>query len=80
MPGIDQVPIQNIGPGTLLRLSNDLKNGTYKPKPTSRIYIPKPDGSMRSLGIPTTRDKIVQKALMLILKPPFENTFSNNSH
>jgi len=80
MPGIDQVPIQNIGYGTLIRLSNDLKNGTYKPKPASRIYIPKPDGSMRTLGVPTTRDKIVQKALMLILEPLFESTFSNNSH
>jgi len=80
MPGIDQVPIQNIGPGTLLRLSTDLKNGKYKPKPASRTYITKPDGSMRPLGIPTTRDKIVQKALTLILEPLFESTFSNNSH
>ena len=80
MSGIDQVPIQNIGSGTLIRLSNDLKNGTYKPKPASRIYITKSDGSMRPLGIPTTRDKIVQKALTLILEPLFESTFSNNSH
>jgi len=78
--GIDQVPIQNIGSGTLLKLSNELKNGTYKPKPTSRIYITKPDCSKRPLGIPTTRDKIVQKALTLILEPLFESTFSNNSH
>lgn len=80
MPGIDQVPIQNIGYGTLLKLSNDLKNGRYKPKPASRTYITKPDGSMRPLGVPTTRDKIVQKALTLILEPLFESTFSNNSH
>ena len=80
MAGIDQVPIQNIGSGTLLRLSNDLKNGKYKPKPASRIYITKPDGSMRPLGVPTTRDKIVQKSLTLILEPLFESTFSNNSH
>ena len=80
MSGIDQIPIQNIGSGTLLRLSNDLKNGTYKPKPASRIYITKPDGSMRPLGVPTTRDKIVQKALTLILEPLFESIFSNNSH
>jgi len=78
--GIDQVPIQNIGSGTLLKLSNELKNGTYKPKPASRIYITKPDCSKRPLGIPTTRDKIVQKALTLILEPLFESTFSNNSH
>jgi len=80
MSGIDQVPIQNIGSGTLIRLSNDLKNGTYKPKPVSRIYITKPDGSKRPLGVPTTRDKIIQKALTLILEPLFESTFSNNSH
>jgi group II intron reverse transcriptase/maturase len=80
MSGVDQVPIQNISYGTLRRLSNDLKNGTYKPKPASRLYISKPDGSMRSLGIPTTRDKIVQKALTLIIEPLFESTFSNNSH
>jgi group II intron reverse transcriptase/maturase len=80
MPGIDQVPIQNIGCGTLIRLSNDLKNGTYKPKPTTRVYIKNPDGSTRALGVPTTRDKIVQKALTLILEPMFESTFSNNSH
>ena len=46
MSGIDQVPIQNIGYGTLHKLSNDLKNGTYKPKPASRIYTTKPDGSI----------------------------------
>lgn len=80
MPGIDQIPIQNVGLGTLIKLSNDLKNGKYKPKPASRIYIEKPDSSKRHLGIPTTRDKIVQKALTLILEPLFENTFSNNSH
>jgi len=80
IPGVDQVPIQNIGSGTLRRLSTDLKNGKYKPKPASRMYITKPDGSMRSLGIPTTRDKIVQKALTLILEPLFESTFSKNSH
>ena len=80
MSGIDQVPIQNIGYGTLRRLSNDLENGTYKPKPASRIYIIKSDGSVRPLGVPTTRDKIVQKALTLILEPLFESTFSNNSH
>lgn len=80
MPGIDQVPIQNIRLGTLIKLSNDLKNGKYKPKPASRLYIAKPDGSKRPLGIPTTRDKIVQKALTIILEPLFENTFSNNSH
>jgi group II intron reverse transcriptase/maturase len=80
MSGIDQVPIQNIGYGTLRRLSNDLENGIYKPKPVSRIYLTKPNGFMRPLGVPTTRDKIVQKALTLILEPLFESTFSNNSH
>jgi retron-type reverse transcriptase len=79
-PGIDQIPIQNIGIGTLTKLSNELKNGKYKPKPASRTYIIKSNGSKRPLGVPTTRDKIVQKALTLILQPLFENTFSNNSH
>lgn len=79
-PGVDQVRIQNIGVGTLTKLGHELKNGKYKPKPVSWLYISKPDGTKRPLGIPTTRDKIVQQALKLILEPQFESSFSDNSH
>jgi group II intron reverse transcriptase/maturase len=78
--GADDVPIQNVGVRTFKNLSYELFNNRYKPSPAKRVYIMKANGTKRPIGIPTTRDKIVQQALRIILEPIFEPTFSPNSH
>ena len=82
-PGIDGMTVEN-APEWLKEhkgeLLESIRNGKYKPSPVRRKEIPKPDGGVRKLGIPTVIDRIIQQAIAQVLIPIYEPTFSDGSY
>jgi RNA-directed DNA polymerase len=80
--GVDQMPVQNLR-AHMVENWNDLKSsllsGTYIPSPVRRVEIPKPDGGVRKLGIPTVTDRFIQQAITQALTPIYDPTFSSCS-
>lgn len=81
--GIDGMEVKDLS-GYLkthwLEVREALESGTYRPSPVRRVEIPKSDGGVRQLGIPTVLDRLIQQAIAQVLTPMFEAVFSPHSY
>src|ERR1700752_1041672 len=82
-PGIDGMTVEQLS-GHLKEhrpaIRKQLLSGAYKPQPVRRVEIPKPDGGVRKLGIPTVLDRFIQQAVMQVLQRSWDGTFSKHSY
>lgn len=82
-PGVDGMTVDEL-PGHLREhwpaIREELLSGTYRPQPVRRVYIPKPSGGMRKLGIPTVLDRFVQQAVAQVMQQDWDRTFSAHSY
>ena len=78
--GVDNDTADGFGKEYVNQIIDELKNLTYEPKAVKRVCIPKRNGKMRPLGIPSFRDKLIQDAIRQILEAIYEPVFSAHSH
>ncbi len=81
--GVDGQSVERFAAGAetyLAELSRELREGSYRRQPVKRVDIPKGDGKTRPLGIPTVKDRIVQRAVKLVIEPVFEAEFCPGSY
>src|SRR5512142_442711 len=82
-PGVDGITVRQL-PSVLKarwpEIEDQLLRGCYQPQPVRRVQIPKPDGGMRNLGIPTVIDRVIQQAVLQRLQPLWDPTFSEHSY
>lgn len=81
-PGVDGMKVRELEKyfeRHRVRIIGELLSGTYRPHPVKRVEIPKPDGGVRELGIPTAVDRLIQQAILQVLSRPWDETFSDNS-
>ena len=82
-PGVDAQTVEMAeaqAPALLARLRSDLLEERYRPGDVRRVWLPKPGGGQRGLGIPNIVDRVVQQALLQVMEPIFEPTFHQSSH
>lgn len=82
--GVDGVTIQDVEAGGvgrfLAEITQELRDGKYRPQAVKRVYIEKSDGRLRPLGIPSIRDRVVQQACKIVIEPLFEANFQPCSY
>ena len=81
--GVDEMPVQNLRAHVIEHwetMKMELLSGTYQPQPVRRVEIPKPDGGVRLLGIPTVIDRFIQQAIAQVLSSLYDPTFSDHSY
>ncbi len=82
-PGVDRMTVHDLSAHLKQHwpiIREHLLSGTYKPQPVKRVEIPKPDGGVRKLGIPTVLDRFIQQAVMQVLQRRWDGTFSKHSY
>ena len=81
--GVDGVTVEELGVYMYKHkeeIKEQIRNLKYKPSPVRRVEIPKENGKMRKLGIPTVVDRLIQQAIVQVLTPIFEPQFSETSY
>jgi RNA-directed DNA polymerase len=82
-PGVDAMSVDELS-GYLVQhwpeIRAQLLSGSYRPQPVRRVEIPKPDGGMRKLGVPTVLDRLIQQATLQVLQRRWDASFSDHSH
>lgn len=82
-PGVDGQTVEAAeakAPALIARLRRDLLEGSYRPGEVRRVWLPKPGGGQRGLGIPNVVDRVAQQAMLQVMEPIFEPSFHASSH